>query len=348
MTRTRSSSPTAALAIELVEGLQLRFKRGLEHFVAERFGPDELAAVEWLRDEGRHGGGLRYVAVETPAFNRAAINVSHVHYEDEPERKLASASGISTIIHPRDPRAPSVHIHVSWTERKDGRGYWRMMADLNPSNAVEADTQSFAAALREAMGEHYEAARAQGDRYFFIPALERCRGITHVYLEGYASGDAEADRALARRVGQAAIDRYLEILARAHERGGEPSPAQRERQLAYPTLSLLQVLTHDRGTTSGLIVHDQNDLGIMGSLPAFVDRELLASWEPRLPELQRPLLRGIVAALPQGSPSHVSEEVRAELARVLREFYRAHPEAIELQARGEALPPTIDNHRGLA
>ena len=83
----------------------------------------------------------------------------------------------------------------------------------------------------------------------------------------------------------------------------------------------------------------------MGSLPAWVDRELLASWEPRLPEPQRPLLREIVAALAGGAPSHVTEEVRANLAASLRRFYRAHPEALDLQARGEVLPPTIGNHK---
>lgn len=346
VSQTRSRSHTAAAAIDLVEALQLRFKLALEQLAAGRGDEGPLAAVEWLRDEGRHGGGRRYVAAETSVFNRAAINVSHVHYDDDPSRKLGSASALSTIIHPVDPRAPSVHIHISWTERKDASGYWRLMADLNPAIPDQAATASFAGALREVAPQLYDEASAQGDRYFFIPALERHRGVTHYYLEGYASDDLEADQGLAQRFGEAAIDRYAALLGAALDQPQPPSEDQRARQLAYHSVYLFQVLTLDRGTTSGLLVHDQNDVGIMGSLPAFVDRELLASWLPRMPEPQRPLLRGIVDTLAAESPSHVSDDVRAELAKVLRAHYRAHPEALALQASGDSLPPTLDNHQG--
>jgi hypothetical protein len=29
----------------------------------------------------------------------------------------------------------------------------------------------------------------------------------------------------------------------------------------------------------------------------------------------------------------------------VRRFFRAHPEALELQARGDVVPPTVANHR---
>ena len=106
------------------------------------------------------------------------------------------------------------------------------------------------------------------------------------------------------------------------------------------------MLTLDRGTTSGLLVHDQNDVGIMGSLPAFVDRELLASWASQVPDAQVELVRAIAAALAEGSPSHVTDEVRGRLAQTVRAFYRAHPAALDLQARAATLPPTVDNHGG--
>lgn len=278
---------------------------------------------------------MRYVAVETPMFNRAAINVSHVHYDDEPDRPLRSATALSTIIHPAHPRAPSVHIHVSWTQMTRGPGYWRMMADLNPSIVDERAKQRFAAALSEAAPHEYEAASAQGDRYFYIPPLGRHRGVTHFYLEGHATADPQADHALAVRVGETAIDTYLELLAEPRK---PPSEADRAQQLAYHTLYLYQVLTLDRGTVSGLSVHDQNDLGIMGSLPAFVDRELLASWASATPAVLQPLLHAIVDALPARTPSHVDDTSRARLAQLVRDHHRAHPEAADALAAGDVLP----------
>jgi coproporphyrinogen III oxidase len=219
-----------------------------------------------------------------------------------------------------------------------------MMADLNPAIPDDDAAASFAAALRDVAPQLYPRASAQGDRYFHIPALERHRGVTHYYLEDYASGDLDADQRLAQRFGEAAIDGYVALLRAALTQAQPPSEDQRARQLAYHTVYAFQVLTLDRGTTSGLLVHDQNDVGIMGSLPAFVDRELLASWLPRVPEPQQSLLSGIVAALADQSPSHVSDEIRAALAAVLRAHYWNYPEALAMQASGDVVPPTIDNH----
>jgi coproporphyrinogen III oxidase len=336
---SRSTSPAAASAISLVEHLQQRLRLGLEALAQQPF-----EAITWLRDDGRHGGGMRYAAAETSVFNRVAINVSHVHYDDEPSKPLGSATALSTIIHPQHPRAPSVHIHISKTLMKRGVGYWRMMADLNPSIVDELAKQRFAAALREAAPHEYEHACAQGDRYFYIPALGRHRGVTHFYLEAHATADVEADLALARCVGEAAIDAYLHVLARTLPELPPANEAERAAQLAYHTLYFYQVLTLDRGTTSGILVHDQNDVGIMGSLPAFVDRELLASWAEATPAVQRPLLHALVTALPEGSPSHVDDRVRARLAELVRRHYREHPEAVRALAAGDVLPPTVENH----
>jgi len=342
---TPARSPRASSAHALVQSLQRRFVEGLQAVAHTRDVDDRFLPVTWLRDEGRHGGGTRYEIGDTPVFDRGSVNVSQVHYDDEPGKRLGSATALSTIIHPTNPHAPSVHMHFSWTELRDGSGYWRLMADLNPSIPVEADRLRFEASLREAAPAQYAHAAEQGARYFSIPALQRHRGVTHFYLEGYGTADHEADAALVRAVGESAIDAYCGILADALRERTTITPDDRARQLAYHTLYLFQVLTLDRGTTSGLLVHDQNDVGILGSLPSHVDRERLASWEPRLPPPQDALLRAIVAALPEASPSPVTEAAKRGLAAALREHYRAHPAALELQASADVVPPTVANHR---
>jgi len=82
----------------------------------------------------------------------------------------------------------------------------------------------------------------------------------------------------------------------------------------------------------------------MGSLPAYVDRALLKSWVERMPKPQDELLEGLIGALPQTSPALVDEAVKQKLAAVVRNHYRAHPEAIAMQASGNMTPPTIQNH----
>jgi coproporphyrinogen III oxidase len=297
-------------ALALVERLQRRF--------VDALGASELAAFEWLRDGGRHGGGQRFSCAETPRFNRASVNVSCVHYEDEPQRKILSATALSTILHPRHPRAPSLHCHASFTQPREGRGTWRLMADLNPSHEDAAEKAGFEERLQSAAPELFDRARAEGDRYFLIPALGRHRGVSHFYVEDHATGDLAADRALAERFVNAVIDVWVELFHAALARHGEPSEAERAQQLRYHTLYLFQVLTLDRGTSSGLIAHDQNDLGVMGSIPAWVDRELLASWLKPGDEL----LRAIIDALPDTRPVHVTDEVRLALAKVVRAHHR--------------------------
>lgn len=339
-----AASPRARQVRAVLEQKQADFADRLSS-VAQAAGlSGAFARAEWLRDDGRHGGGHRLEQAQTAAFNRASINISEVHYDDQPEKRLASADALSTIIHPESPLAPSVHMHFSWTELRDQGGSFRLMADLNPAQPFEEDTEAFEAALQMAAGDHYEAARAQGDRYFYIPALDRHRGVTHFYLEAYRGGDFEEDLAFVERVAEAAMTAYAHILGRALQHRPAPRPEDRAQQLAYHTLYLYQVLTLDRGTTSGLLIHDQNDVGIMGSLPSHIDRDLLLSWAERSPPPQDQLVRDLVAALADGSPCPVDIATRQRLAEAVRAHYRAHPEALELQARGDIVPPTVANH----
>lgn len=340
-----ANSPRAERAYAMLRELRQHFVSQLNR-IAAQFGEGQaFEPIEWLRDQGRHGGGVRYMATDRIAFNRASVNTSQVHYDDDPAKKLASASALSTIIHPSNPLAPSVHIHISWTEMRDGTGYWRVMADLNPSNPFESDTSRFADGLKQAAPELYHEAAQQGDLYFYIPALERHRGVTHFYLENYSSGDFEADLNLAQTVGAAAIDTYCAILAAALASRTQPGEEQHQRQLDYHTLYFFQVLTLDRGTTSGLLVHDQNDIGILASLPAYIDRGLLTSWLARMPPPQDELLRGLLACLPDADPCPIDDASKQAFAACLRQHYTAHPEAIDLQASGNVIPPTVSNHR---
>ena len=341
--RTHPESAKAARAWDVVESLQLGLVEALEK-IAAPFDDPGFQPIDWLRDDGRHGGGRRYATELSPVFNRASINVSTVHYDDIPDKPLSSATALSTIIHPDHPRAPSMHTHISFTELRDGKGYWRLMADLNPSLPAPDEKERFDAMLEETAGETFDEGRAQGERYFYIPALERHRGVSHFYLEGFDTGDFDADRRFATDFGEAVIDTYASILKSALASADEPTEEERRSQLSYHTVYFFQVLTLDRGTTSGILVHDQNDVGILASLPAFVNRKLLSSWVEKLPAPQDKLLRGLIDELSDESPCPVTDDCRARLARAVREHYQSHPEALKLQARGNTIPPTVANH----
>jgi coproporphyrinogen III oxidase len=322
MTFIAAKSQTAADALALVQKLQTHFCDKLCALSSEvRFKP-----VSWLRDGGQHGGGTRLAFSENVVFNRASINVSQVHYDDEPSRTLGSAAALSSIIHPAHPRLPSIHLHISWTAMKTGPGYWRMMADLNPAIPDDGDRLQFEEALHRCTGNLYQPGKAQGDSYFYIPALKRHRGVSHFYLEQFRTSDAAADSALALNFGQSMVNCYGDILAAKLPRSAAPSAEDQAAQLAYHTLYLFQVLTLDRGTTAGLLVHDQNDLGVLASLPARIDRKLLSSWERLLEKPQDELLRGIVGVIPEDGT--VEDQQKLLLCKVLRHFYKTYPQCL--------------------
>ena len=345
MERISAKSAHAEQGYTLVCDLQQRFVNKLNS-ISEKLGANKpYAPTEWFRDAGAHGGGVRFMATDEKLFNRASVNVSQVQYDDDDSKQLASASAISTIIHPINPLAPSVHIHISWTEMKTGNGYWRVMADLNPSNENTDDTNLFAKKLQQATPDQYAEAQAQGDRYFNIPTLGRHRGVTHYYLENYSSGNFETDLATARSLGEAAIDTYCEILTKALETRTSPTEADIKKQLDYHTLYLFQVLTLDRGTTSGLLVHDQNDIGILASLPSHINRPLLASWKEKMEAPQDLLVETIVNCLPNVDVCPINDSEKQALANGVRKHYQSHPEAINMQATGNSVPTTVDNHK---
>lgn len=357
MARTVSDSPLAARALRVVQILQSRLA---ERLADAAVGQDEnrseptFERVEWLRDAGLHGGGdrLETGGSRSPgSYDRASVNVSQVHYSDDPSRRLSSATALSTIVHPCVPAAPSMHMHISWTEMRDESGYWRLMADLNPSTPHGPDAERFRRALAEVRPELADAAFAQGDRYFAIPTLGRTRGVCHYYLEGYQTGDHEADAEFALEFGEAVIEVYGDILEEAFDEAASKEAASREgtveAQLAYHTLYLYQVLTLDRGTTAGVLVHDQNDVGIMGSLPSRVDPGLLASWAERTPAPQDALVRRLVEILQpaEDGSAPVDEAAKRRFTAAMREHYAAHPEGLSMQASGDIIPPTVENHR---
>ncbi|MBF0282383.1 MAG: coproporphyrinogen III oxidase [Zetaproteobacteria bacterium] len=345
MNRILAQSPQATRALQLVSSLQNRFVTQLETLAKTLASSQRFTKVEWLRDEGKHGGGIRFETADGNLIGRGSVNVSQVHYDDMAEKKLASANAISTIIHPCNPFAPSVHIHISWTEMKDGSGYWRMMADLNPSHEKSADTTLFLAALKDAAPKQFDEAKVQGEHYFFIPVLERHRGAAHFYLENYFTAEPEADYQLAKAVGETAIDTYVSILTASLTAQSSANPTAQQTQLAYHTLYFFQVLTLDRGTTTGLLVHDQNDVGIMGSLPAYVDRNLLQSWLKEMPQPQEKLLQALIDCLPNETIALVDSATKIKLSEAVRTHYHNFPEAIAMQASAYITPATVDNHR---
>lgn len=327
MNFSRSNSEKAQKATDLVVALQDKFTK-----ILSGLSEGELfEKVEWLRDDGRHGGGARFVAPADGFFDRASVNVSHVHYDDVPEKSLASASALSAIVHPDHPHLPSIHIHFSYTEKRDGSGYWRMMADLNPSIPNERHTAIFNQCLKEYSNGFLKEGLAQGDQYFFIPALNRHRGVSHFYLEGFDSGSFEQDYEMSKLLASKVMDCYQELLEDGLRENGTFTAEEKQQQIDYHTLYFYQVLTLDKGTTAGIMVHNQNDLGVFGSLPSTINCQLLGSWIEKTPAPLNDLVTQLHDVFESGANASVGDAEKLAFAEIMRNFYVQHKELLVFQ-----------------
>lgn len=334
-------SADAKIAFNLITQLQTFFVESLQRVTEQNNQPQKFEKIDWLRNNGEWGGGWRFVSANNQVFNSAAVNFSQVQYEDQPQRLLNSATAISTIIHPNNPKAPSVHMHYSYTEYKNKPGFWRLMADLNPSIYNEADRRLFAKAVSENAGDTLEMGLAQGNKYFSIPALGRARGVVHYYLEEYQTDDVEFVAVFAQEM----MKCYCDILEKSLYKKLPISDQDREKQIEYHTLYLFQVLTLDRGTTSGLLIHNDNDIGIMGSIPGLVSRNLLKLWHHRMhDDPLAPLVAKIISVMPKADFVTVGDSMKQKLATVVRQFFTENPQALKYQAKGFTVTSTVANH----
>jgi coproporphyrinogen III oxidase len=138
------------------------------------------------------------------------------------------------------------------------RGWFGGGGDLTPMrlDAPEAvaDAAEFHATFRDACDRHdpgyYTRFKEWCDRYFFLPHRGEPRGAGGIFFDHHDTGDAAADFAFTRDVGEAFLAAYPRIVRR---RMAEPwTDDERRHQLVRRGRYVEFNLIHDRGTLFGL------------------------------------------------------------------------------------------------
>jgi len=256
------------------EGLRDRIRAAFEAIEDEAMGlvPDiaagRFAETAWERptEDGAPGGGGVISLMRGRVFEKVGVNVSTVWGEFSPEFRAQIpgaaedprfwASGISLVAHPRSPRVPAVHFNTRMLVTT--RGWFGGGGDLTPMRldspeAIE-DAAAFHARFRAACDRHgpdyYARFKEWCDRYFYLPHRNEPRGAGGIFFDHHFTGDADADFAFTREVGEAFLDAYPGIVRR---RMAEPwTDAERAHQLVRRGRYVEFNLIHDRGTLFGL------------------------------------------------------------------------------------------------
>ena len=158
---------------------------------------------EWTREEG--GGGRSRVFSGGKVFEKAGVNVSIVHGTLSPQAAKSMggghelkgadldffATGISLVLHPLNPMAPTVHANYRYFERGDGNkpGSWWFGggADLTPSYLFEEDAIHFHQILKDSCDRHdvadYDHFKQWCDDYFHIKHRGERRGLGGLFFD---------------------------------------------------------------------------------------------------------------------------------------------------------------------
>ena len=258
--------------------LQERIVDGLQHADGKHFLHDS-----WQRPEG--GGGISCVMEDGNVLERGGINFSHVMGDRLPPSASAGrpelagrgfeATGVSLVLHPRNPYAPTVHLNVRcFMAQKPGEDpvwWFGGGMDLTPYYGFVEDAEHFHRTCRDALTPFGAALhprfKAWCDEYFYLKHRKEPRGIGGIFFDDFSELGFEQSFAMVKSVGDHFLKAYLPILQRRiHTPFGE-----RERDFqAYRRGRYVEFnLVYDRGTLFGLQSGGRTE-SILMSLPPIV------------------------------------------------------------------------------
>lgn len=281
----QTSSPFGLRAQALFRALQSRLCEEL----AELDGAARFRLDPWDRPGG--GGGHTATISDGDVFEKGGVNWSAVWGEfddaaleqlarmDSPAGKTRAffATGISIVLHPRNPYVPTVHANFRYLERGDD-AWFGGGSDLTPIYPTLEDARSFHAAWKAVCDRHdpsyYPTFKRWCDEYFYMPHRGETRGVGGIFFDGLR-GDREALFAFVRDCGATFVPAYAPIVQRRRSQpyGDTERYFQALRRGRYVEFNLV----YDRGTAFGLATRGRTE-SILMSLPPVARWEY--AWQP--------------------------------------------------------------------
>lgn len=262
-----------------LRSLQDKICNGIESLDGGKFREDK-----WERPGG--GGGVTRIISNGNYIEKGGVNFSAVHGKIPEFLKNSTAvkneggeffaTGVSIVLHPRNPEVPIIHMNVRYFEMENDSWFGGGI-DLTPHYVNDEDAGFFHRSLKKMCDRfdagYYEEFKLQADDYFFIRHRNETRGIGGIFFDHLR---AENDISINSRfdfikaTGEMFLPVYTELLERNKTKKFSENELrwQNLRRGRYVEFNLV----YDRGTKFGLETDGRVE-SILMSLP------LIASWE---------------------------------------------------------------------
>lgn len=251
----------------------------------------------WQRPEG--GGGITCILQDGNVFEKGGVNTSVV-YGRLPKAAIQKmrvnhkaldpnvdsleffAAGLSMVLHPHNPNAPTVHLNYRYFETADETGntnawWYGGGCDLTPSYLYDEDAIHFHGAIKQACDKHdkayYPRFKKWCDEYFSNKHRGETRGVGGIFFDDLDETEKDQEQlfSFVQDCLSAFLPSYLPIINRRKDMPytDEMKQWQQIRRGRYVEFNLV----HDRGTAFGLNTPGARVESILMSLP------LTARWQ---------------------------------------------------------------------
>lgn len=286
------SSPMRLRMEAFIKEQQKKIVSELEKLDGHKFVVDA-----WSRPAG--GGGITCVLQEGSVFEKAGVNtsvvygtlprpaiqkmrVNHKALDPDVESLDFFAAGLSLVLHPHNPMAPTVHLNYRYFETADPDGktnawWFGGGSDLTPSYLFDEDAIHFHRTLKDACDAHdktyFPRFKRWCDQYFNNKHRSESRGVGGIFFDDLDETEKDQEQlfTFVQDCLIAFLPSYMPIIERRKDMQFSENEKlwQQLRRGRYVEFNLV----HDRGTSFGLNTPGARVESILMSLP------LTARWQ---------------------------------------------------------------------
>ncbi len=249
--------------------------------LAQLDGKESFSVELWDRPEG--GGGITRVISNGDLMEKGGVNFSYVHgplpevlRSEQRDAANFHATGVSIVLHSKNPFVPIIHMNIRYFEMDNGNWYFGGGIDVSPAYPNVEDTRWFHTKLKTICDQfdenYYPKFKAECDEYFTIKHRNEMRGVSGIFYD-YLNDSTKTKEEIfnfSAAIGRSFVEiyQYLSTNNRLQPFGETQKHWQLIRRGRYAEFNLV----YDRGTHFGLRTNGRIE-SILMSLPP------LAVWE---------------------------------------------------------------------